>query len=147
VRTSSGEANPDRIFDQIVQTTKLERQNGMDRFTVNLKPGFLGRIEIETDIRSDEGVHAVIRVEDPAVKKAVEKGLADLLDQLGDLGVDIDSAEVSDFQASEQERNGEQSTAPSSNRLRNRNSAGVAIDDPESTGAAGNDSGVFSYFA
>ncbi len=146
-RTLSGEAAPDRIFDQIVQATRLERQIGMERFTVTLKPAFLGRIEIETDFSSDDGVRAVIRVEDPSVKKAVEEGLKDLLEQLGEQGVDVDSAEVSDFQGGDGGRDANQSTAASPGRAGIRNSSLESIGEPEVTGTDETDDGVFSYFA
>jgi len=146
-RTLSGDAAPDRIFDQIVQATRLERQAGMERFTVTLKPAFLGRIEIETDFSSDDGVRALIRVEDPAVKKAVEKGLVDLLDQLGEQGVNIGSAEVSDFQNGDGERDADQSAAASSRRNRIRSSAVEPSGETDVSGTAGSDDGVFSYFA
>jgi len=89
------------ILNQIVEKANIDKLDGASRFSIQLKPEFLGRIEIETVMDADDNLTAVIRVEDPSVKRVLEAGMASLLDKLGEMGLKIQSASVSDFHQGE----------------------------------------------
>ncbi len=160
VRAGGGHASqtaasaPDfgKIVNQIVGNARLEHVGGFDRFTVQLRPEFLGRIEIQTELSDDATLRAVIRVEDPSVRKAVESGLMHLVSKLNELGLDIASARVADFLPQNDGQGRQQSDSSSSFSPRSR--AGVTVSTEEFStggeveeGSVGFDDGTFSYFA
>ncbi|MFZ0429277.1 MAG: flagellar hook-length control protein FliK, partial [Acidobacteriota bacterium] len=146
---AAGTADAGQIFDQIVETAKLDRTIGLDRFTVQLKPGFLGRIEIQTEMSEDAAMHAVIRVEDPTVRKAVETGLAHLVSKLNELGLEIASAKVADF-LPQHDGQGQQHSGSGSSSSKGRQFSST-IEGPAGTAGveenlAAGDDGSVSYF-
>jgi flagellar hook-length control protein FliK len=87
----------DQVLDQVVARAKLETAEGLSRFTVQLKPEFLGRMQIQTDLSRNQGLHAVIRVEDASVRRLVESSLPSLLEKLAEAGLNVETAEVTDL--------------------------------------------------
>ena len=147
---ASGSVDFGKVVGQIVETAVLERGSGLDRFTVQLRPEFLGRIQIETELADDATMRAVIRVEDPSVRKTVETGLTHLVSKLNELGLDVSSARVADFPA-QNEGQGQQQPDSGSSHPRGRQ-AKVATDGFSSPidgdeGSIQTDDGSLSYFA
>ncbi len=139
-----------RILNQIVDSARLEQGAGLNRFTVQLKPDFLGRIEIETELADGAAMRAVIRVEDPSVRKAVETGLAHLVHKLNELGLDITSAKVADFMP-QNDGQGQPHSDSGSSGTKSRHGGGsgrgFTMESDREEGPIGHDDGSFSYFA
>lgn len=122
----------------------------MNRFTIQLKPDFLGRIEIQTELSDDAVMQAVIRVEDPYVRKTVEAGLTHLVHKLNELGLDISSAKVADFMP-QNDGQGQQQPNPGSPGTKSRHNSssgrGFAAASDREEGPIAHDDESFSYFA
>ncbi|GAB4116671.1 MAG: hypothetical protein Kow001_17270 [Acidobacteriota bacterium] len=86
------------MFDQLVERFRLEQMPGSTRFTVQLRPEHLGRVEIETR-QEGEILTAVIRAEDPQTRQSLEAGMDALLERLEEAGIEVHRAEVTDFQS------------------------------------------------
>jgi flagellar hook-length control protein FliK len=89
---------PAMMFDQLVERFRLEQMPGSTRFTVQLHPEHLGRVEIETR-QEGEILTAVIRAEDPQTRQSLEAGLDVLLERLEEAGIEVHRAEITNFQS------------------------------------------------
>lgn len=89
-----GESMTQQVFQQLVQRVRLERWPEVEQLTVQLRPEVLGKVVIETRRDRGEALHAVIKVEDPAVKQLFDQRLPELLQKLAESGINVDSAEV-----------------------------------------------------
>ncbi|GAB4248724.1 MAG: hypothetical protein Kow00109_24790 [Acidobacteriota bacterium] len=88
------EALTQQVFQQLVQRVRLDRWPEVEQLTVQLRPELLGKVVIETRQERGEHLHAVIKVEDPAVKQLFDQRLPELLEKLAESGIQVDSAEV-----------------------------------------------------
>jgi flagellar hook-length control protein FliK len=152
-RAAEGGARPagsslfNQVLDQVVAKARLETAEGLSRLTVQLKPEFLGRMQIQTDLSRNEGLHAVIRVENPAVRKAVEASLPSLLEKLAEAGLKVESAEVTDLSAGNErwtDRKGENANLRGGKRNAPPPPEEVRDDVPPDDGPG---DGMISYFA
>ncbi len=101
-RSVAGVPTPDStalLFEQLVERFRLEQMPGSTRFTVQVRPEHLGRVEIETR-QEGELLTAVIRAEDPRTRHSLEVGLDSILQRLEEAGIEVHRAEVADFQSS-----------------------------------------------
>lgn len=84
----------DGLFNEVVQRAKLLRAGETISFDLQLKPEVLGRLRIETVMHADQSVRALIHVQDPDVRRALEGNLPGLRKSLEESGLQIRTLEV-----------------------------------------------------
>ncbi len=137
------------LFEQLVERFRLEQMPGSARFTVQLRPEHLGRVEIETR-QEGELLTAVIRAEDPRTRHSLEAGLDSLLQRLEEAGIEVHRAEVADFQSSNDSGHGHRGAGTGSRDRRatvHRGGPGAGESGAEPADESPEQNGGVSYFA
>ncbi len=81
------------ILDKIVEKTLLYTKNGQDTIKIDLKPEFLGHLQIRVATRNDR-VMVRIMTEAPLVREIIEDNLNHLRSALQNQGLRIDELDV-----------------------------------------------------
>ncbi len=85
--------NTNEIMDQILDYMKIQLKPGMDQLTMQLHPESLGSLHIQIISKGGE-ITAQFRVQDEAVKAAIESQVAELKETLKNQGVKVEAVEV-----------------------------------------------------
>lgn len=124
------------IFSQIVQKAKLINEPGLSEMSIQLKPNFLGKLNLNISVENGT-VTAKFDAENHQVKAIIEANLNTLRDALSNQGVKVDQLVVnvgseknySGFQGREN-----QNTSPNLSR---KNSNTLAVNDSFEYGLSG----------
>jgi flagellar hook-length control protein FliK len=81
------------VVDQAVRFAKLSLEHGLSRFEMRLEPPGLGRLGVVMDLR-DGGLNITFRVENEAVREALQNSLPQLRDALSGQGVNVSGCDV-----------------------------------------------------
>lgn len=92
-QNSSSRPMPNAVFDQIVQNAKITLQNGKSEATIQLKPEFLGKVEMKVTVEENQA-KVKFAVESNAVKTAIMENIADLKKTLAEQGIEVKDVEV-----------------------------------------------------
>lgn len=140
---------PQALFEQLVERFRLEQTPGSTRFSVQLRPEHLGRVEIET-VQDGDVLTAVIRVEDGRTRAVLESALDGLMERLEEAGIHVQRAEVTDFREENNPQGGQRGAGSGQ---RNRRAQDPVRQDPAedaptgSTDENNDEIGGLSYFA
>lgn len=87
------------IMTQIVDRAILERESGLDRVRIDLKPEFLGHVRMQV---TTENNHVTLKIlaELPAVREVMEQNIQQLKNELVNQGMQVESVHVDLFGAS-----------------------------------------------
>jgi hypothetical protein len=80
----------ERVVAEIVERASLVRNQQAVTLDVQLKPAFLGKVRIEAVLRPDQGLTAVVTVQDPKVKSLLQSELPGLLEPLEKAGIKLE---------------------------------------------------------
>ncbi|HOX05745.1 MAG TPA: flagellar hook-length control protein FliK [Planctomycetota bacterium] len=94
---AEGRAEPavdrQRLLDQVVRSARLHMDRGLSRFEMRLDPPSLGRVKVVMDLK-DGALSISFKVENQAVKDALQDGLAQLREALNVQGLAVDGVDV-----------------------------------------------------
>ncbi|MGH2468565.1 MAG: flagellar hook-length control protein FliK [Chloroflexota bacterium] len=78
------------VVQQIVQHATLAFQNGQQEFRLQLKPDFLGAMEVRVSIASDGGAMVRVSTDNPATKQLIDANLPQLKQAFGTTQVRVE---------------------------------------------------------
>ena len=78
------------VLQQLVQHATLALQNGQQEFRLQLKPDFLGAMEVRVSIASDGGAMVRVSADNPATKQLIDANLPQLKQAFGTTQVRVE---------------------------------------------------------
>jgi hypothetical protein len=130
------------VVDQVsVQITKA-LQAGMDKINIQLKPGSMGRVEVQLELAQDGRVTAVVTADNKETLEALQRDAKGLEKALLDAGLNTESGDLS-FNLRGENAHAENEGSAGSERAAEANAAAEAEgEDLEALLSAGYDEGI-----
>ena len=82
------------LFDEMVSRIDMMRTEDMQKMTIELKPEFLGKVDLEIALNAS-GLHIKINAEDHGVRSMVNSQINSLIESLTSKGIEVAEVEVS----------------------------------------------------